>query len=40
MHRPGLPQYMEYSWGNNGSAFIARVVTVAPDDQWHVMESF
>ena len=40
MHRPGLPQYMEYSWGNNGSAFMARVVTVAPDDQWYVMESF
>lgn len=40
MYRNGLPQYMEYSWGPDGSAFMARVVTVAPDDQWLVMESF
>ncbi len=40
MYRPGHPQYMEYSWGDDGSNFLARVVTVAPDDNWLVMESF
>ncbi|CAB4600082.1 unannotated protein [freshwater metagenome] len=40
IHRPGLPQYMQYSWGPGGSAFMARLVTVAPDDHWFVMESF
>lgn len=40
IYRPGLPQYMEYSWGADGSAFLARVVTVADDPAWLVMESF
>ena len=40
MYRPGLPQYMEYSWGKDGSGFLARVVTVADDPAWLVMESF
>jgi 3',5'-cyclic AMP phosphodiesterase CpdA len=40
MHRPGHPQYMEYSWGTDGSGFMARLVTVAPDHEWFVMESF
>lgn len=40
IYRPGLPQYMEYSWGPGGADFLARVVTVADDDAWLVMESF
>jgi Icc protein len=40
IYRPGLPQYMEYSWGPDGADFLARVVTVASDDAWLVMESF
>lgn len=40
MYRPGLPQYMEYSWGADGSQFMARVVTVAPDNSTFVMERF
>ncbi len=40
IYRPGLPQYMEYSWGPGGSGFLARVVTVADDPSWLVMESF
>ena len=40
IYRPGLPQYMEYSWGPDGSNFLARVVTVADDPAWLVMESF
>jgi 3',5'-cyclic-AMP phosphodiesterase len=39
-YRPGLPQYMEYSWGEDGSAFMARVVTVAPDESLLLMEHF
>jgi len=38
MYRPGLPQYMEYSWNPDGSGFLAKVVTVS--DDWLVMESF
>ena len=40
IYRPGLPQYMEYSWGADGSGFMARVVTVADDPAWLLMESF
>lgn len=40
IYRPGLPQYMEYSWGPDGSNFLARVVTVADDAAWLLMESF
>ena len=40
IYRPGLPQYMEYSWGPDGSGFLARVVTVADEPSWLVMESF
>lgn len=40
IYRPGLPQYMEYSWGADGSNFMAKVVTVADDPAWLVMESF
>jgi len=38
LYRPGLPQYMEYSWNPDGSGFLAKVVTVS--DDWLVMESF
>jgi len=38
MYRPGLAQYMEYSWNNDGSGFLAKVITVS--DEWLVMESF
>jgi hypothetical protein len=31
---------MEYSWGADGSGFMARVVTVADDPAWLLMESF
>lgn len=40
IYRPGLPQYMEYSWGSGGSNFLAKVVTVADKSAWLVMESF
>lgn len=40
IYRPGHPQYMEYSWSSNGSGFMARVVTVARESEWLVMESF
>ena len=40
MYRPGHPQYMAYSWVQGGAGFFARVVTVAPQDEWLVMESF
>jgi len=40
IYRPGLPQYMEYSWGSGGSNFLAKVVTVADESAWLVMESF
>ena len=32
----GEPQYMEYSWGSDGSDFLARVVTV-DDSLWRTM---
>ena len=32
----GEPQYMEYSWGDDGSNFLARVVTV-DDSLWRAM---
>jgi hypothetical protein len=31
---------MEYSWGTDGSNFLAKVVTVADNPAWLVMESF
>lgn len=40
IYRPGLPQYMEYSWGADGSGFMAKVVTVADDPDWLLMEAF
>jgi 3',5'-cyclic AMP phosphodiesterase CpdA len=40
IYRPGLAQYMEYSWGADGSNFLAKVVTVADESAWLVMESF
>ena len=40
VYRPGLPQYMRYSWIAGGEGFHARVITVAPDSDWLVMESF
>ena len=32
----GEPQYMEYSWGSDGTDFLARVITV-DDSLWRVM---
>ena len=32
----GEPQYMEYSWGSDGSDFLARVITV-DDSLWRTM---
>ena len=40
MYRPGHPQYMTYTWVDGGAGFFARVVTVAPEDDWLVMEAF
>jgi 3',5'-cyclic AMP phosphodiesterase CpdA len=40
IYRPGLPQYMLYSWADGGAGFFARQMTVAPGDAWLVMESF
>lgn len=40
IYRPGHPRYMSYSWIAGGAGFHAREITVAPDDQWLVMESF
>ena len=40
IYRPGLPQYMTYSWIEGGKGFFARQVTVAPDEDWLVMETF
>ncbi|MEY4161635.1 MAG: hypothetical protein RI939_364 [Actinomycetota bacterium] len=40
IYRPGLPQYMLYSWAGGGAGFFARQMTVAPGDAWLVMESF
>lgn len=40
MYRPGHPQYMTYTWVDGGGGFFARVVTVAPQDDWLVMEAF
>ncbi|NBU37461.1 MAG: hypothetical protein EBS32_04380 [Actinobacteria bacterium] len=40
MYRPGLPQYMTYTWVEGGAGFFARQVTVAPEADWLVMEAF
>ena len=40
MYRPGLPQYMTYTWVDGGAGFFARQVTVAPAEDWLVMEAF
>lgn len=40
IYRPGLPQYMLYTWAGGGAGFFARQMTVAPGDAWLVMESF
>ena len=40
IYRPGLPQYMLYTWAGGGTGFFARQMTVAPGDAWLVMESF
>ena len=40
IYRPGLPQYMLYTWTGGGAGFFARQMTVAPGDAWLVMESF
>lgn len=40
MYRPGHPQYMTYTWVEGGAGFFARVITVAPQNDWLVMEAF
>ncbi len=40
VYRPGHPRYMSYSWIAGGAGFHAREITVAPDDEWLIMESF
>ena len=40
VYRPGLPQYALHTWVNGGAGFFSRVMTVAPDADWLVMESF
>jgi 3',5'-cyclic AMP phosphodiesterase CpdA len=40
IYRPGHPRYMLYTWIGGGKGFFAREITVAPDADWLVMESF
>jgi 3',5'-cyclic AMP phosphodiesterase CpdA len=40
IYRPGHPRYMLYTWIDGGRGFFAREITVAPDADWLVMESF
>ncbi|MGA0863040.1 MAG: metallophosphoesterase [Ilumatobacteraceae bacterium] len=40
IYRPGHPRYMLYTWISGGRGFFAREITVAPDTDWLVMESF
>lgn len=40
IYRPGHPRYMLYTWIAGGEGFFAREITVSPDDDWLVMESF
>lgn len=37
IYRPGFPQYMEYSWSDGGSGFLARLVNVVDDAEWLTM---
>lgn len=34
IYRNGPPQYMEYSWSDGGSGFLARTITVTADSEW------
>jgi 3',5'-cyclic AMP phosphodiesterase CpdA len=40
LYRPGMPQYALHTWVQGGEGFFSRVITVAPDADWLVMESF
>jgi 3',5'-cyclic AMP phosphodiesterase CpdA len=40
IYRPGHPQYALHTWVDGGAGFFSRVITVAPEPEWLVMESF
>lgn len=39
MYRPGNPQYMLHTWATDGVGFHTRLITVAPDSEWLLMEA-